>query len=225
MGRSFTTRRSKRWWNGKGFIIFRPAGTRKPVSWNGSIEPWNNVCTGTLRWRTPWISYRSCRTWCKGTIVRTIAVSRGPRTRWPKPIVPRCGRSFMERRKGQEWRDHGSRWEIVWDSTRSSGRSRKGIYPVGPKRCLWWNACRGVEYRPIKWTNGTGRPSKVPFTSRICRRWPWRTTTCSASTRSSNGKGIKSWSVGKGGQTSTTLGWVRKTSWPNHEWVSRPVAE
>ena len=59
----------------------------------------------------------------------------------------------------------------------------------------------------------------------ICRGCHWRTTTSSKSRRSWKAKGINSLCAGKIGQTSTTLGWTRRTSWRSHEWFLHAVEE
>ena len=224
MARNFTTRPSKPWWKRKTFITFRPVATPKPVSWNGSIAPWSNACIVTSPWRTPWTLSRSCKISCAVTIDRSTAVSREPRlkSRWPTP--PKCGKPFMARKR-QNGRNPSSKWATVWGSTRSSGSSRKGICPVGRKKSLWWEGCEKVKCLRIKWRNGMVHRSKVHFTRKICRRWRWRTTTYLGSTRSSNAKAIKCWCAGKVGQTSTILGWTRRTCLQSHEGSLRAIEQ
>ena len=70
-------------------------------------------------------------------ILQDIAVSRWPPRKWLWRTSCQCGRrcTRIDWKRGQ--RNPRWRWEIVWDSTRSTASSKRGIYPVGQKKCLW----------------------------------------------------------------------------------------
>ena len=62
----------------------------------------------------------------------------------------------------------------------STVRSRKGICPVGPKRCFSSTGPCRDPWLPIKSRRGMARPSKAPFMSKTGRRSTRRTTRCFA---------------------------------------------
>ena len=98
MGRNFTTRCFKNWWNKKAFILFRRVLTWKPVWWNGLTVTW--TCTSLCR--TCWTLSPSCKICSEGTIACIIAVWRGLLIRWHGPIVRKCERPFLEEKQIQE---------------------------------------------------------------------------------------------------------------------------
>ena len=83
---------------------------------------------------------------------------------------------------------------------------KKGTCRDGRRKCLWWVAPWRGSYPLTRSTSDTGHPWRGPFTPKICRKSPSRTTICFGWRRSSNAKGIKCWCIGKVGQTSTTVG-------------------
>ena len=103
----------------------------------------------------------------------------------------------------------------------STVRSRKGICPVGPKRCFSsTRPCRD-PWRPIKSRSGMARPSKANFTSKTCRRSTCRTTRCFAWRKCYSVDARRSRCVGKVGPENTTVG-SRNVVWlPSNESSSR----
>ena len=117
----------------------------------------------------------------------------------------------------QVWqRLYGTRWRVACAPNGKPGiacvcrnsivRSRKGICPVGPKRCFSSTGPCRDPWSPIKSRSGTARPSKAPFTSKTCRRSTCRTTRCFAWRKCCSVDATRSRCVGKVGLKNTTVG-------------------
>ena len=121
---------------------------------------------------------------------------------------------------------HNGNRAIASDYRNSTGRSRKGICPAGPKRYFSSTGPCRDPWPPIKSRNGTESPLKAPSMNKTCRKSTCRTTRCFAWRKYCSVHAKRSRCVGKAGPKSTTVGFP-SVVWPRYESSSgldaRPV--
>ena len=188
----------------KASAIFPPRATPKLPSLNASIGPWKRACTATSRPLTPLGTWTSSNPWWPNTTPTCIAVSAWPRKTSIPPTKRRCGTGCTGSKHGNGAAP--SKWGTwcVWPNT--SNLSGKAICPNGRKKSSRSDGSSRVPSWPTRWKNSTAHPSEAPFTSRICKKWRWPTINSGGWKKYLSDGAARSWSVGKGGLGSTTVG-------------------